>query len=244
MEKATDEPKILFFDIEASGLVADFAMMLCCGFKFLHEKKPFVIDIEQYPGKKPTDDSKLVAKVADIINSADVIVSYYGNRFDIPFINTRLLKSDRKKLIALPDASHVDLWRTARYKLKLHSNRLASVIDFLELNNKKTPVKGPQWLDAMAQDRNALKYIVDHCKADVLALEEAYMILRPLIAKHPRIRPVTPQATYSCPNCGSVASQSKGLATTTSGFRKQRRICKDCGHPFFGKVERLSMVSK
>lgn len=237
IQSPEEQPRVLFFDIETTGLKADFDHLLCCGFKFMDEKKPFVITIQDYPSKKPWDDSKLVKEIHKIINSADVIVSYYGRRFDIPFINSRLIAADSSKFLAIPDSAHVDLWQTARYKLKLHSNRLASIVEFLALHNQKTPVKGRHWMEARYGDRDALKYIVDHCAADVLALEEAYILLRPLISKHPRMR-VGGDGIPSCPNCGSQSVQSRGYNVMAGALRKRRLNCQGCGHWFQGKAER------
>lgn len=260
-----DSPKILFMDIEATGLVANFGHMLCCGFAWGDEKglvgKPFIYSIETHPGrsvvpsekliqgvvkalgsktpdeaarkiralaiKGQADDSVLVNAVADVIEKADIVVTYYGQRYDIPFIATRLLKAS-SRVLSLADASHIDLWRTARYKLKLNSNRLASLIDFFELNNKKTPVAGPQWVAAGAGDRKALQYVIDHCIPDVLSLAEAYYKLRPLIAKHPRMNS---NDGLSCPNCGSTAMKRNGYYVTMAKIRKQKYMCTNCGHP-------------
>lgn len=232
--------KILFLDIEATSLVADFGKMLCCGFKWAHEKEPFVITMLDY--ERGMGDKKLTADVVKTINSADVIVTWYGARYDIPFINTRVLRTGTKEFIGLPSSSHIDLWRTSRYKLKLRSNRLASVIDYLQLDNEKTPVKGPQWMDAQLCPKcypekvnSALRYIVSHCEKDVLALEEAYNILRPLVENHPRVAP-KPLGKPGCTNCGSEDFQHRGYASTQSALRKPRLRCNDCGHWFFGMV--------
>jgi len=237
IQSPEEQPRVLFFDIEATGLKADFGYLLCFGYKWLDEKEAHVIGLKDYPGKKLTDDSRLVKEVERILNSADVIVSYYGKRFDIPFINSRLLKADSMRFISIPDSAHVDLWFTIRYKLKLHSNRLASVIEFLDLKTKKTPLKGPQWIDAMAGDKNARSYVEDHCAADVKALEEAYLIVRPLVVKHPRMQ-VGGDGQTSCPNCGSYAVQSRGYTVTVAALRKRRLQCQKCGHWFQGKADR------
>lgn len=265
MTDPQDKPKILFLDIEATGLVANFGHMLCCGFKWAHEKKPFIYSIETHPGRSVISDEKLIAQTAQLINNshkdpkaaakiralankgqaddsqlviavaneidkADVVVTYYGARYDIPFISTRLLRAQKGRFLALRDSSHVDLWRTCRYKLKLNSNRLASVIDFLELKNKKTPVAGPQWVAAGAGDRQALKYVVAHCIPDVLSLEEAYNTLLPLIAKHPRMS----VEKLTCINCGSPALQKRGYYVTASAVRRQRYKCTNCGKSSMG----------
>jgi uncharacterized protein YprB with RNaseH-like and TPR domain len=243
IQQPNEIPRVLFLDLECTNLKADFGFILVAGMKWLHEKKAFTYTLATHPGKKVTDDSALVKAVADTVDTADVLVTYYGRRFDIPFLTSRLLLADPKRVLLLSPTQHIDLWFTVKYKLKLRNNRLASLIEFLNLNNKKTPILGQYWVDAQAGDRNALKYVEKHCIPDVLALEEGYLILRPLIDKHPRMKLQTQHEVYPCPNCGSESSRSKGLAATTAGLRKQRRKCSECGHPFFGRVERLKPCS-
>ncbi len=232
--------RVLFLDIEATALVADFGKMLMCGFKWADEEKPFILSMLDYGDGM--GDKKLTAEVVKVINTADVIVTWYGARYDIPFINTRVLRTGTRNFIGLPAASHIDLWRTSRYKLKLRSNRLASVIDYLQLDNEKTPVKGPQWMDAQKcptcypkEVKAAMSYIDAHCKKDVLALEEAYHLLLPLVENHPRIKQ-KPIGRDACANCGSDDIQYRGYSSTTSALRKPRFQCKACGKWDFGAV--------
>lgn len=148
-------------------------------------------------------------------------VTWYGSRFDLPMVNSKLILFGEPPLPHIP---HIDGWKISKYKLKIHSNRLASVQEFLGLPTSKTPVKGGEWLKAMAGDRTALKYIVSHCKADVNVLEEAYLKLRPLINNHPRVGD-----KGTCYNCGSKQLQSRGPYVNRSQTPKVRIQCQGCG---------------
>ena len=114
--------KILFWDIESSDLKADFGIMLAFGYKFLGEEEAHVITISDLKlfKKDRTDDSELVRLAYDILCSADMWCTYYGSRFDIKFIQSRLLYH---KVGILPPIPHVDLYDQAK-KLSLHSYRL------------------------------------------------------------------------------------------------------------------------
>lgn len=224
--------KILLYDIEASGLVADFGTTLCVGFKWLGRPAIHVPAIGDYNGicnhcnriNNPTDDKKLLQGIYPYFLEADAVVTWYGKGYDERFLNSRLLYH---KLPVLPPVPHIDGWLTAFKKLKLHSNRLASVQEFLELPDAKTPVKGPQWNKAKAGDVRAMKYVVEHCKTDVKVLEAAYLRLRPLIKEHPS-HALADDRPWACPACGGSHLQKRGEQITRTRVY-QRLQCRDCG---------------
>ena len=70
------------------------------------------------------------------------------------------------------------MYYTARFKLKLHSNKLVGVGETLFGKTGKTRVVGPIWTKAMMGDKESLRYIVEHCQADVVELEDVFNELR------------------------------------------------------------------
>lgn len=150
-----------FYDIESTNLNANYGYILCIGWKHLGDKKVHCASIDQSPGfkKDPTNDAWVVKTFAEEISKSDIICGWYSSKFDWPFIQSRLLAHE---LSTMPSIPHVDLWRTAKYQLKLNSNRLASVSEFLNLE-EKTPIRSREWIRAMAGHRPAIKYVVDHC---------------------------------------------------------------------------------
>lgn len=223
--------KILLFDIEASNLSANFGRCLCVGYMWLGDDKPKILSVRTSKawGRDHTDDHTLVAEVQRVMKSADMWVGWYSSRYDVPFLQTRLLYYGLPLLP--PTFPHIDLWRTCRYKLKLHSNRLASAVDFFGLT-EKTPIKGEQWVRASAGHKPSLKYVEEHCSADVLALRDAYLVMRPLVYNHPNVQLATdPDAGQrdNCPACGSDKWVEDG---THFGPARawQRMRCKACGY--------------
>jgi uncharacterized protein YprB with RNaseH-like and TPR domain len=218
--------RILMFDIEASNLVADFGRMLCFGYKWLG-KKPQVVAVTDFPKQfknDPTDDRKVAEFAAKTIAEADMLVSWYGKRYDVPFIDTRLLYH---RMHPLPHIPHLDGWEIAKRKLKLRSNRLASVSTFLGVD-EKTPIKGPTWVRAAAGHAPSIRYIVEHCRQDTLVLEQVYERLKPFAAHlHPN-RALLEGLHSGCPVCGSEHLQKRG--TYVAKARMFQRIqCIDCG---------------
>lgn len=218
--------KICMFDIETTNLNADFGFMLCASWKFVGEKEVHTASIFDSPSfiDDPTDDKHVVAQVAQALNSSDVIVGHYSKRFDFPYIQARLLFHGLPTMD--PRKPHVDTWHIARYKLKLHSNRLQSITEHLGFEDK-TPIKSREWIRAMSGDVRAIQYVIDHCEQDVLVLEHVYHKLKPLMTNHPNVNLVG-GITDACPTCGSHLLTKQGWKIARVR-RSQQYKCKACG---------------
>lgn len=218
--------KIDLFDIESSNLNADFGFILSGAVKSLGEpaSKTFIVKLDDYKAYKgdPTNDKKLVKDLADRLSESDLWISWYGARFDVPYINSRLVFHGYSPL---PPVPHIDLWRTSKYQLKLHSNRLASASAFLGLEDK-TRLDGPTWIRAAAGHRPSLRYVVEHNVQDVLVLEQAYEKMRPLILNGPNVGIINGAGRGLCPICGGTR-QKRGIRVTPTGA-KQRFQCNKC----------------
>lgn len=230
-------PKVVLFDIESTSLNADFGYCLAFGWKELGRGTKIVrITADSQKVHRAPDDRMVVRAALGVLSSADLIVSWYGKRFDVPFLQARLLYYG---MGIIPPVPHVDCWEVCRSKLKLSSNRLANASDFLGLA-QKTVLSGQTWVKAAFGDKPSLKYIVDHCKRDVDVLEQAYLRLRPLVSQHPNLNLIT--GTGGCPVCGGSV-QSRGW--TIASLRRSRRYqCIKCGHWSRGKPEAVAGVSE
>ena len=217
----TDRPRIMFLDIEATNLAANFGYILCIAWKWDGENDVHYLSIDDSPDfdKDPTNDKALVTAFAKEAEKADIAVFHYGERFDWPFINTRLLYHN---LPPLPNVKMIDTWRIAKYRLRLNSNRLASVSELLGVA-EKTPLSGPIWIKAMAGNKKAIAYVVEHCVQDVRVLEQVYQRISPFRPDNPKL------SQTGCPTCGSYDFQQRGKSVTLAG-KKQRRSCNNCGH--------------
>lgn len=235
-------PKILFLDIEASNLNANFGIMLCFGYKWLGDKNVTIIGVDDFPSfkKDKSDDSGVARAARDVILEADLVVAHYGDwgRFDLPFINARMLAAG---LAPLPTTiPYVDTWRAARKYLKLNSNRLGTVAEHLGVEEEKTAIKQREWVRAMGGDKKALKYVKHHCVLDVQILEKVYLKLRPLMTNHPNMALVggamdVEEAFFAdldecpCPRCGEEGFLQRRGSYACSTGRKIRFMCDACG---------------
>lgn len=218
-----NKPRIVLFDIESTGLKASFGLTLCTGYMALEDKVPQVpslLDFERAQ-RDHRFDKDLLAHVGKELSNADAWITYNGIQFDVPFLQTRLLKHG---LPPLPPIPHIDLYYLVKHKLKLHRSALATVTEFYNLEHRKTAVNFDTWFDAQMGQPKAMKQVIEHCKLDVLVLKEAYLKLRSLFIRHPKLHGVGP-----CHVCGSLDLEKRGYAATKVGGLRQRIHCKQCG---------------
>jgi uncharacterized protein YprB with RNaseH-like and TPR domain len=226
-------PKILIWDIEASNLVADYGWVLCISYKWFGRGKPKTIRIRGTREFKRdrTDDSGVLKKFAKVFADADVHVFWFGEYFDLPFVQTRLLIAGEKPLPTIP---FIDGWRIARKKLKLRSNRLDAVSKILHLNKgekreEKLQPTPEDWRRANAGHHDALKIIEERCESDVLVLEQIYSKIRHLGSNLPNLSKFNDE--QGCPACGSEKVNRRGFNLTPQG-KRQRMQCQQCAHWF------------
>lgn len=236
-EVKIDPPKVAIFDLETAGLEANRAHILCAALKWLGKKeiKTWRIDDTPAYGTTPaswTNDGPVAQAVADELVQADAVIAYYGGygRFDVPYLNTRLISNG---LDPLPFVTVIDPHRTARYALKLARNDMGSVAALFKTEHAKVHLPWEDWLAAKYGDRKAMDRILKYNINDIKVLEDLYLKMRPLIHNHPYVaQPVPGQdITMQCPSCGSMHSHSRGSRTTKS-FRLFRRQCQTCGSFF------------
>ena len=100
------------------------------------------------------------------------LYTYYGTKFDLPFIRSRALKW---KLDFPPFGliQHQDLYYLVRNKLKLSRNRLEAVCEFLGIEGK-TKLEGGIWVRAAVGNKECLEYILKHNIGDVKILEKTH----------------------------------------------------------------------
>ena len=168
------EPKIALFDLETTGLNADFAVVLCAVVKPLGE--PSVTFGLQKMGSY---DGALVSCVVDELSKYDVLVAYNGKAFDRRFLNTRALRWGIPPLsMGIPLK---DPFLAAKRYMNVSFRSLGQLSYFLKTRHRKSSVDGNVWLEAtLDRDEAAFQHIVTHCKADVLVLEEVTQKLVPL----------------------------------------------------------------
>jgi len=242
-------PKILCWDIETSYYVhtswtkwtpgmklVKEKSIICIAYKWLGEKQTHVISIgddKKRFAEDPFDDKYVIEKFQEVINQADLAVAHNGDKFDMKFFNSRLLKHGLNPILV----KTYDTLKGAKRFFSFHSNRLGEIAKYLGVS-KKTRTEMSWWDDILFKNcKKSLKLMEDYCKQDVVVLEDVYKKLLPFIQTgHPTYNALTgiPKDINLCPSCGSQHFVKDGYKVLMTG-KYSRYQCQDCGHKFRGK---------
>lgn len=167
-----------------------------------------------------------IHSVHALLEEADAVVHYNGNKFDIPTLNQEFMFMG---LNPPAPSKHIDLLRTARSRFRLPSNKLDYVAQVLGLGNKVKHKGMTLWHECMQGDEKAWNTMKRYNKKDVLLLERVYNKLLPWIPNHPnRALYVDSPDKPVCPSCGSTHIHSRGVERTkTMVYRRFQ--CQSCG---------------
>ena len=181
MREEKKEERVGCLDIEASNLKANFGIILSWAIKPLHEEEIYYDVITKRDLKAGVMDRDVVATLLDTIDTSfDRVVTWYGTKFDIPYIRSRALYHGLEHY-KFGEVLHTDAYYMARSKLCIHSNRQGVVGGFLSGEDIKTKIDFEHWLKALTGNEKSLAYILDHNLADVQQLEDNYLKLRDFV---------------------------------------------------------------
>jgi len=222
-----ENAKVLLWDIETTwGLRPDLTNLLCIAYMWHGEDTVYTISIQDSPTypKDLRNDKYVVEEFLPIFNEANNLVTWYGSKFDEPYVRARAAKH---RLGGLQHVHHDDLWRTCRYEFSLSSNRLENAAEFLGVEHEKEKLSHFVWHDATFGDQAAVRKIVHRCAVDVLLLDEVYEVMLPHIRSKMNVATVK-EREFACPWCGSknVIRNGKGYTALTVWQKYQ---CKNCG---------------
>jgi hypothetical protein len=168
-------------DIEASNLDADFGVMLSWAIRPVGSEYIIYDCLTLEDLDAGLVDKRIVETCVEQMLTFDRLVGHYSTYFDIPFIRTRAEHHDTY----FPEYGLIygsDVWRMAKKKLKLHSNRQDSVAECIQRENIKTRIHPQKWeqiqFGTKKQRQEGLRYVLDHNIKDVIQLEGNYVRLR------------------------------------------------------------------
>jgi len=117
-------------------------------------------------------DKRLCEELIDTLNKFDVIYTYYGTGFDIPFMRARCLYYN----LPFPEfgvLKHKDIYYMVRRLLKLNRKSLDVATKFLGIQGKNH-VLGKEWMLARIGNEAALDYVMEHNVLDCEILEKLH----------------------------------------------------------------------
>lgn len=231
-------PKILIFDIETSPMISynfglynvnisldqiiEYPIMLTWSAKWLFSD---IIMSDRLTSDEALsrNDYRISKGIWGLINEADIVVAHYGDRFDLPMLNSRFI------INGLPPATSVqsiDTKSIASKNFKFPSNKLDALATMFGFSNKiKTDFM--LWRRCMEGSNSALEEMVTYNKRDVSLLEEVYLKLRPYAKGHPNVGLYIESLLPVCSHCGnSNIKHESSYYTQTNKYDVYR--C-DCG---------------
>jgi predicted RNA-binding Zn-ribbon protein involved in translation (DUF1610 family) len=199
---------------------------MCASYKWLGDKK------EEFISEHTVPHETMIHVLWSLLNEADAVIHYNGNRFDTPVLNTEFLLYNLAPTLS---TKNIDLFKTIKKRFKFVSNKLDYITKELGLTGKVEHSGMQLWLDCMEGKDEAWKVMEEYNRRDVTLLEDLYSILLPWISNHPnRALYVENLKAPICPNCGSDKIIKKGIETTSTQTY-QRYRCKACKTPLRGR---------
>ena len=170
--------KIGFLDIETSDFKANRGFMLSWAIKEASGDIAYDVitraDIFSYDF-----DKRITKTLVDEMNKYDILVTYYGTGFDIPFTRTRaLIQKFGREFPVYGQVYHFDVYYRVRNLFKLTRNSLDAATHAFDIDGK-THLDLNIWTKAAYGHKQSLDYIVDHNLEDVRILEELFEIIKP-----------------------------------------------------------------
>lgn len=219
----------LFNQNIATNQIAKPGYILCWSAKWFGNKEVMYADIRD--GRK-----KMLRKIYDLVNEADVVVHYNGNSFDMPTLNAEWLDMEWA-----PPAPYLnmDLYLTVKKRFRLASRKLSYIAEYLKLGAKVNHKGMELWTGCMEGNENDWKTMKRYNIQDVNLLEGLYQVLKPWIVGHPNHNIFTPNPVEVCPHCGSEHIQKRGYHYTKAQIY-QRYACMDCGAWSRARTTKLS----
>lgn len=236
MKKPRTSARILMLDIETApskayvwGLfnqnislnqIMEPGYTLCFAAQWYGEREKLFFSIH-HDGMK-----RMLTEAHALLEEADIVVHYNGNKFDIPTLNREFIKHG---FIPPSDAKHIDLLAVVRKQFRFQSNKLDFVAQELGLGSKVKHKGMELWNECMAGDDKAWRTMRKYNMQDTSLLISLYERVRPWVPAHPNMALFVANVKKpTCPHCASTNLVKWGTrATQVRAY--QRYKCNDCG---------------
>lgn len=245
------KPKLLVLDIEtmaAKGYIwkmfkenvsldqlIEAPRIISFAAKFIGDKHVMQHDEYSDPAFYPL---KWYEYLYSALEMADAVVTFNGDRFDLPKVNGLFAELGLKPL---PPITSIDLYKTVR-KLGFISNKLEHAVTKLRLGHKLDTNGFKLWRAWDEGNEAAIAKMRRYNIYDVKLTERLYRRLRPWIKNHPYMGNKEAATDTECPACQSTDTQHRGERRTKAYFI-ERLQCNGCGAWFDGKRRKAVRVN-
>lgn len=203
------------YDVNISpDQVIDPGGLLCFAAKWVGKKDIFFVS--EWTHSK----EEMLGVIYDLLDEADAVISYNGNRFDLPKLQGEFVLAGLKPP---GPVTSIDVLKSIK-KMGFMINKLAMIGPLLGVGQKLKHEGFKLWRSVLEGDPNAQKRMEKYNKQDVILLEKLYLRVRPYIQDHPHLG----DEKGACGNCGSDHIQNRGWRRTKF-FKIKRTQCQSCG---------------
>lgn len=182
------------------------------------------------------DKETMIRRAWELLDEADAVVHYNGQKFDIPHFNREFVQLG---LTPPSPFKQIDLLKTAKRRFNFPSNKLAYVSEVLGLAGKIKHHGFRLWMECLAGDEDAWEIMREYNIRDTVLLEDLYEKLKPWIVNHPSVAAM--HGIDCCPTCGSDDYSEDGLVFLKTA-RYARFRCHACG-AFSRSTKRIDGVT-
>jgi len=166
--------------------------------------------------------------IYDLMNEAEAVVTYNGDKFDLPWLRGEFLKVG---FTPPAPARSIDLLKTVKSQFRFPSNKLQYVSQALGLGKKLDHEGFPLWEKCMRGEAKAWRTMEEYNIQDVLLLEKLLNKLSGYVKNYPNQSVISGE--LKCPKCGSKHYQSRGEYVTLAGtYARFQCAAKGCGKWF------------
>jgi hypothetical protein len=174
----------------------------------------------QFYSKWVDGDYGMALALLELLEGADAIVTYNGNKYDLPKIKGHLMLMG---LNCPPPPTSIDLIKTIK-SMGFVMARLAYIAPLLDVGAKMKHEGFNLWRAVLEGDPKAQKRMERYCIQDVRVTAALYKKIKGFILNHPHLG----DSKGVCGSCGSDHVQSRGYRRSKY-FKTQRLQCQDCG---------------
>jgi len=169
---------VAYLDIETSSKTASDGKIIAIGLLKGDE-------LEVRFAESFEEERRALEWLGEKLEGCDVLVTWYGSKFDIPFLSSRAIIHNID-LTKLAEILMLDLCEWSRAHLLLSSYSLESVARFLGTSMSRE-FHGADILALFKLvgrgNLEARKLIVEHCKEDISVLKLVHERLKPLVER-------------------------------------------------------------
>lgn len=162
--------RVGYLDIECTNLNASFGRIMSYCIKVDETGEVIKNVVTQKEVLSKEKDKRITKDLCDDMRKFDRVVTYYGSKFDIPFIRARSLKWGQDFPL-YKEVKHTDVYYIVKHKLKLARSSLQTACEFFDIPSKGHRLNPEVWDNAITGDPEALKFVLQHNIEDVDSLQ-------------------------------------------------------------------------